>query len=97
MKKGRPGTLLSCLCRAQDRDKMLKVIFKHTSTIGIREYSCKRYVLARKEQQIETKYGAVRQKTSTGYGVTKTKTEYDDLAEIAEKNDISISEAKNSL
>ncbi len=97
MKKSRPGTLLSCLCRAQDRDKMLRVIFKHTSTIGIREYSCKRYVLARKERQVETKYGTVRQKTSTGYGVTKTKTEYDDLAEIAEKNDISISDAKNSL
>lgn len=93
MKKDRPGVLLSVLCKAQDKDKILRLIFKHTSTIGIREYSCKRYTLSRTERTVQTKYGPVREKISSGYGITKIKPEYEDIARIARENNVSVSEA----
>ena len=49
MKKNRPAILLTCLCRPQQRDTMLHEIFKHTTTIGVRETLCNRYVLDRTE------------------------------------------------
>lgn len=92
MKKNRPGILLTCICRNKDKQKFVSLIFKHTSTIGIREHISNRYVLDRQEVTLKTNYGEIRGKKSSGYGVTKTKPEYDDLHKIAEKNDISISD-----
>lgn len=94
MKKNRPGTLLSCICMPDDKERILGVIFRCTSTIGIRENVCKRYVLSRTEYAVETPYGIVRAKRSEGYGVKRVKTEYDDIARIARENDISINEAR---
>lgn len=92
MKKNRPGTLLCCMCLERDKDKMLELIFKHTSTIGVREYTCKRHILKREKTTVQTNYGEVRAKKSSGYGVTKIKPEHDDLAKIADQNNISISD-----
>ena len=94
MKKNRPAVLFSCLCRPSDKKKMTELIFKHTSTIGVREYTCKRHILDRREIMINTNYGKVRAKESSGYGVTKIKPEYDDLARIADENNIAISDIK---
>ena len=62
MKKGRPATRLTVLCSDEDAEKerMARLIFKYTSTIGIREIISDRYVLDRKERTIETPYGMVR-------------------------------------
>lgn len=90
MKKCRPGVLFSCLCAAEKRDEMIKLIFKHTTTLGIREYVCRRFTLKRSEHLRKTKYGAVRVKRSSGFGVSREKIEYDDAARIAEDNDISL-------
>lgn len=62
MKKNRPAILLTCLCRPQQRDTMLHEIFKHTTTIGVRETLCNRYVLDRTETVQHTQYGDVRVK-----------------------------------
>lgn len=97
MKKNRPGILLSCLCKPSDRAKMLELIFKYTSTIGIREYTCRRYTLDRREETINTRHGDITQKISTGYGVSKIKPEYDDIVRIADKLDISLSEARKLI
>ncbi len=94
MKKNRPAFLLSCICSEYDRDNILRAIFKHTSTIGIREKLCKRYILERTEEKILTNYGDVKAKKSRGYGVNRVKAEYEDLSEIADKNNISISDIK---
>jgi uncharacterized protein (TIGR00299 family) protein len=88
MKKGRPGLRFTCLCRIGDRDKMLPLIFKHTSTIGIREYVCRRYTLQREQGEVQTGFGPVRVKTSRGFGVEKIKYEYEDVARIALENDL---------
>lgn len=94
MKKNRPGLLLTCLCRPQERNEVLTAVFRYTSTIGIREHSCTRHVLNRTEEPVNTPYGTVRVKRSEGYGVERIKTEYDDIARIAAEKQISINAAR---
>ena len=71
---------------------MRDLIFKHTTTIGIRVEKCKRYTLRRKIVTEQTKYGPVRKKITSGYDVTREKYEYEDLAKIAKENQVSIQE-----
>jgi uncharacterized protein (TIGR00299 family) protein len=97
MKKGRPGTLLCVLCRPEDRDALLPLLFRHTSTLGVRERLCRRYALDRREETQETALGTVRKKISAGYGVTREKYEYEDLARIAREQGISLEEARGAL
>lgn len=97
MKKSRPATKISVLCLESDREKVVKSLFKHTSTIGIREAVMNRYVLDRKIETILTDYGEIRKKTSFGYGVTREKYEHDDLARIAAEQNLSIEEVKSIL
>ncbi len=92
MKKSRPGVLLKVLCAEQDRETVVNTIFKYTTTIGIREALCKRFTLERSVKMLDTAAGQVRQKISSGYGVTKIKYEYDDLIRIAEERKISVDE-----
>lgn len=94
MKKCRPGVELSVLCRDEDRDKMVRLIFRHTTTIGIRETLCSRFVLKRRSGTANTPWGPVRVKTSEGYGVIRRKPEYDDMAEIADKNGLSLDDVR---
>lgn len=97
MKKFRPGLLLSCICREKQRDEMVNLIFKHTSTLGIREAVCRRYVLKRRGETVTTKYGPVRVKLSEGYGIERKKAEYEDLARIARENDLSLSQLEELM
>lgn len=94
MKKNRPGIMMTCMCKKDMRDDMLHLIFKHTSTIGVREHISNRYVLKKEETSINTKYGEIKAKTSSGYGVARTKPEYDELARIADENSISLRDVK---
>jgi uncharacterized protein (DUF111 family) len=87
MKKDRPGVLLRVLCREADREKMVRLMFRHTTTIGIRETLCSRFVLKRRTGAVTTPWGSVRVKTSEGCGVTRRKPEYDDLANLRMKTD----------
>ncbi|SDA73973.1 hypothetical protein SAMN02910275_02504 [Butyrivibrio sp. INlla18] len=97
MKKNRPGILLTCMCRSQDRDKVVAEIFKNTTTIGIRESVCNRYVLAREVKKNDTPYGEIRVKRSYGYGVDRVKPEYDDLVQAAKKSGKSLLEIKKDI
>ena len=94
MKKSRSGLLLRVICRPQDRETIVQTIFRHTSTIGIRESVNRRYVLEREIQTVDTAYGPVRKKISQGFGVTRTKYEYEDLARIAREQNLSLKEAE---
>ena len=97
MKKSRPGTLLSVLCREADREKMAALLLRYTTTIGVREHLCRRYTLTRCEETVSTPYGPVRRKISEGCGVTREKYEYEDLARIARENGLSLPEVKAAL
>ena len=93
MKKGRPGFLLTCMCREGLRDRILRTIFLHTTTIGVREKICNRYTMKREIETLQTAEGEIRCKTSSGWGTRRTKLEYEDLARIAREKSISLFEA----
>lgn len=97
MKKSRPGTVLHVMCAGSVKDKIVELIFKHTTTIGIRENISRRYTLARSIRKVQTPYGEIRKKVSEGYGVTREKYEYEDLARIARERGMSIREVEASL
>lgn len=97
MKKNRPGTMLTVLCRADQREEMVRLLLRHTSTLGIRESVCRRFTLTRREETVDTPYGKVRCKISEGYGVCRRKPEYDDLSAIAEAQQLPLSEIRRSL
>ena len=97
MKKCRPGTKITVLCGDDRKDEIVKAVFKYTSTIGIREYRCRRYVLKRSEETIDTEYGKIKKKISEGYGVKREKIEYDDIAGIASKTNKSISQIRSEI
>ena len=97
MKKSRPGVMLTCMCRADKRDEMLGCIFKNTTTLGVREYTCDRYSLTRSIETVQTKYGPVRVKTAEGCGVKRSKAEYDDLERLARENDTTPAEIRKLI
>ena len=94
MKKGRPGTVLVALCAADARGAVVSAIFRHTTTLGIRETPCGRSVLVRREEKVSLPDGTtVRRKVSEGYGVKRSKVEFDDLAAYAKANGVSLETA----
>lgn len=97
MKKNRPGILISVMCRREDRDRLVREIFRNTTTIGIRERVCERYILDRSIETLETTYGPVRRKKAEGYGVCRSKLEYEDLARIAKERSIGLEEARRLI
>lgn len=92
MKKSRPGHLLCVMCRERDKQKILETIFKHTTTLGVRENISNRYFLERSIETVKTEFGDIRIKRAEGYGVKRAKYEYEDLAAIARKTGLSIEE-----
>lgn len=92
MKKNRPGIKISLLCQNEMKDKLIPIVFKYSTTIGIREQVYSRYTLNRSIELVHTSIGDVRIKKSSGYGVEKEKYEYDDLIKLAEDNNLSLDE-----
>ena len=97
MKKSRPGTLIRVMCSEQNKEKIVGLLFRHTTTIGVRQSVTQRYVLERKIETVQTPYGEVRRKVSSGYGVHRMKYEHDDLARIAREQNISLDEVKKLI
>ncbi len=97
MKKSRPGIKICVLCRESDQMDMVSLIFKHTSTLGIRQGVCNRYTLNREIRRISTPLGTVRKKVSSGYGVERSKFEYEDLAAIAREHSMSIADVLKAI
>lgn len=94
MKKNRPGILLTVICTPEEQDKMVPVIFRYTTTIGIRRKVCKRSILKREEAARETPLGVIRVKKSVGFGVVREKAAYDDLQKLAEEQNLTLEEAR---
>ena len=97
MKKSRMGTLVHVICDSDNVNSIVSIIFRHTSTIGIRRYGITRYTLDRREELITTADGSVRKKVSSGYGVVREKYEHDDLERIASLRGCSVSEVRREL
>ena len=97
MKKSRPGNLLCAMCLEKDKQKVLEAIFKHTTTLGVRQNISQRYALDRTIETVQTDFGPVRIKKAEGFGVERQKYEYEDLARIARETGESIEEITERL
>lgn len=97
MKKSRPGTLLQVICQEADRESILRLLFRHTSTLGVREQILNRYTLVRRIETTNTPFGPVRRKISEGFGIIRSKWEYDDLARIATETGKTLEEIRTIL
>jgi len=97
MKKNRPGFVLVCLCGADDADKAAALMLKHTTTLGVRKFLCGRYILDREIEERQTSLGKVRVKRSHGYGVSRVKPEYDDVARAAKEKGLPFEEAYRTI
>lgn len=97
MKKGRPGSMLTCICRTEDIDRFAKQILKETTTIGMRVGKKLRYEMKSSVNLIQTAYGPIHYKKSEGYGILKEKPEYEDLAEISRKTSVPITSIRKNL
>jgi pyridinium-3,5-bisthiocarboxylic acid mononucleotide nickel chelatase len=86
MKKGRPGQLLTVLCRPEDAPKLEQLLFAETSTFGVRRQEARRCKLIRRRVTVETQYGPVAVKVGRGEaGVERAWPEYEDCAAAARK------------
>ena len=89
MKKQRPGTLLSVLCRAAEKPALLDLIFRGSTTFGIREHAVQRTILARRFEQVATPFGAVRVKVGTWRGADVTRApEMDACVALAQQHGV---------
>lgn len=90
MKKSRPGILLTVICHP---DKLLdceSILFRETTTLGIRRSTQQRAILQREIQQVETKYGTVRVKVAWMEKeiIANVQPEYEDCASLAREHNI---------
>lgn len=97
MKKDRPGVEFTCVCRREDRQEMARLMFRHLSTLGIREHLCRRYVLDRTIETRQTELGPIRVKVSRGFGTEKEKPEFEDLKQLAQDSGLSLREVKGLI
>jgi pyridinium-3,5-bisthiocarboxylic acid mononucleotide nickel chelatase len=85
MKKNRPGTLLTVLCKPAEEGKFQHLIFTETTTLGMRSYTAQRRVLPREWEKVATSYGEVRIKVARVDGqVVQASPEYEDCRKLAE-------------
>lgn len=93
MKKSRPGILLTVICHPENLHSCEAVLFRETTTLGIRRSTQQRAILQREIQQVETEYGVVRVKvawTESGNEkvIANVQPEYEDCAELARKQNV---------
>lgn len=93
MKKSRPGILLTVICHPENLLSCEAVIFRETTTLGIRRTTQQRAILQREIQEVETEYGKVRVKIawkeqSPEKVIANVQPEYEDCADLARKHNI---------
>jgi len=89
MKKNRPGTLLTVLCKPEDAEKLTQLVFSETTTLGVRRREESRLTLARRWESVRTEWGEVRIKVASMNGtVTNYAPEYEDCRRIAAEHHV---------
>jgi len=89
MKKSRPGALLTVLAKPEDADRLTKLIFAETTTLGVRRRDERRQTLARRWESVETQWGPVRIKIASLNGnVSNYAPEYEDCRALAEAHHV---------
>jgi hypothetical protein len=89
MKKNRPGTLLTVLCKPEDAENLAQLVFSETTTLGVRRREESRQTLARRWESVHTEWGEVRIKIASMNGtVTNYAPEYEDCRRIAAEHHV---------
>ncbi len=89
MKKNRPGMLLTVLASPADADRLAKLIFTETTTLGVRIRQDQRRVLSRRSETVETRWGGIRIKLGSLNGtVSNFAPEYEDCRRVAVEHGI---------
>ncbi len=98
MKKNRPGVLLSLLCRSHDLAPMAELVFRETTTLGLRWTPWRRWVLDRETRRIESPFGPVRVKIARlGGRVVNVWPEFEDLKKISRDAGVPLKELRGRV
>jgi uncharacterized protein (TIGR00299 family) protein len=98
MKKNRPATLLSILCRKKDKDKFIALLVRETPTLGVRIAEVERICLSREISKIDTKFGEVPVKIARFRGeIVNIKPEFETLKEIAKRENLPLREVEAEI
>ncbi|MDD2403612.1 MAG: nickel pincer cofactor biosynthesis protein LarC [Lentisphaerae bacterium] len=96
MKKQRLGVILSVLVKEEMKSQIIEMIFRETTTFGIREYTVLRQCLERSFEKVETLYGTVRVKTGKWLGETLSRSpEFEDCRLLSEKSGVPLKTIQN--
>ncbi len=91
MKKGRPGVLLSVQCSPADADRLAEIVFRETTTLGLRRSTVQRQTLPRRQTKTSTAWGEIAGIAATlPDGSERFSPEYDSCREIADKEKVSL-------
>jgi pyridinium-3,5-bisthiocarboxylic acid mononucleotide nickel chelatase len=96
MKKNRPGTLLTVLCKPQDANALASLIFAETTTFGVRTTTAQRRILPREHVNVTTTFGEVRIKLSRVNGrILHVSPEFDDCRKLAVEKNVPLQQVIN--
>ena len=96
MKKNRPGSLISILCRPHEREKFLQLFFAETTTIGARSYEVQRRALARETVSVQTQFGPIDVKVVHTNGAVKAMPEFDQCRIVAAAANVPLREVQEA-
>jgi uncharacterized protein (TIGR00299 family) protein len=97
MKKNRPGVLLSVLCKTEDRERFMQMLFAETTTLGVRSYEVERRALQRSVVRVETRYGPIDVKVAQLNGhIIKDMPEFDQCRQAALKAGVPLREVEDA-
>jgi len=89
MKKSRPGALLTVLAKMEDANRLTKLIFSETTTLGVRRREEQRQTLSRRWESVDTTWGRVRIKIASMNGsISNYAPEYEDCRVLAEAHHV---------
>lgn len=97
MKKNRPGWLLTAICRESERERLEGVMFRETTTIGIRRMRIERTRMERESITVDTEYGPVSVKMCSIDGLTRYYPEFEDVARICRDRNIPFREVYEAV
>lgn len=97
MKKNRPGTLISILCRPDQREKFFELLFTETTTIGARSYEVSRRALRRETVRVETQFGPIDVRVAhANNGAVNIMPEFEQCRAAAEKSGVPLHEVQEA-
>jgi uncharacterized protein (TIGR00299 family) protein len=89
MKKNRPGMLVTVLCKPQQAEKLTKLLFEETTTLGVRSHTAERRILPREWVKVATEFGEVRMKVARVNGrIEHASPEFEDCRKLAEQKNV---------